>query len=224
MELVPSLGVLTSTAIFLSPWQPVHDALKTRALRNHNVIPYAMMLNNALVWIIYSLLLRNNYIFSTNLLGWLLSLYYFVQMFSLAMHLGQHSDIQWMLRLLLSGQGLIMLGSYAAFIATDNSQPLLQQNILGTTAIILLILFYSSPLTTLYHVIKSKDASSFNYPFSLTCLINALLWTIYGLSIQDIFVYGPNAIGIIVSAVQILSKLIYADRSLPLPHEPLLPQ
>ena len=42
---------------------------------------------------------------------------------------------------------------------------------------------------------------------------NTLLWTIYGvMAAKDIFVYGPNAIGLALGIAQLLLKLIFPSK------------
>ena len=42
---------------------------------------------------------------------------------------------------------------------------------------------------------------------------NTLLWTIYGvMAAKDIFVYGPNAIGLSLGIAQLLLKVIFPSK------------
>ena len=48
---------------------------------------------------------------------------------------------------------------------------------------------------------------------TLTRCANTLLWTIYGvMAAKDIFVYGPNAIGLALGIAQLLLKLIFPSK------------
>lgn len=212
--LAPTLGFFTASAIFLSPWNDVQESLSANSLEEHNVLPYSMMANNCLVWIIYSFLVKDLFIFFTNIFGWMLSLYYFAAMHGLAFSLKKTQTAAWMLRTLWFGQAVILIGSFFAFFYFGDSMLDIDyrpKNSLGIAAIILLVMFYSSPLITLYKVIRTKNASSFRLGLSLTCFVNALLWTAYGISLGDIFVSGPNATGIIVSFLQLLCLYVYGS-------------
>ena len=48
---------------------------------------------------------------------------------------------------------------------------------------------------------------------TLTRCTNTLLWTIYGvMAAKDIFVYGPNAIGLSLGIAQLLLKVIFPSK------------
>lgn len=44
-------------------------------------------------------------------------------------------------------------------------------------------------------VIKTKDASSLNFPLVAAILLNTAVWIVYGLGINNPFVYLPNIFG-----------------------------
>jgi uncharacterized protein with PQ loop repeat len=57
--------------------------------------------------------------------------------------------------------------------------------LLGTSSVLILMAFYSSPLTNLVQVVKTKDASSLNLALAIASGINGALWTCYGFAIAD---------------------------------------
>jgi uncharacterized protein with PQ loop repeat len=59
-------------------------------------------------------------------------------------------------------------------------------------------------LTTLVEIIRERDSSSLYAPTVLVNLANATLWTIYGIfAINDVNVWVPNAVGIVLSFIQL---------------------
>ena len=55
--------------------------------------------------------------------------------------------------------------------------------------------------------------STLTLTLTLTRCANTLLWTIYGvMAAKDIFVYGPNAIGLALGIAQLLLKLIFPSK------------
>ena len=84
---------------------------------------------------------------------------------------------------------------------------------MGYIANLVVILFYASPLSTFYQVIKTKNSNSINIWVSLTCLTNCILWLVYGLCIRDWFVAFPNFAGIAFAVTQIVLKMIYPSNS-----------
>ena len=80
---------------------------------------------------------------------------------------------------------------------------------MGSACVVIVVGFYASPLATLYQVIREKNSIYFYFPLTITCLINGLLWFVYGLMIKDYFISTPNGIGAILAAVQLVTIWIY---------------
>ncbi len=51
----------------------------------------------------------------------------------------------------------------------------------GFAAAVSLVFFYIGPLSTLVKVVKHKDSSSLNPPFSIMVFLNVVMWLSYGL-------------------------------------------
>ena len=51
----------------------------------------------------------------------------------------------------------------------------------GFAAAVSLVFFYTGPLSTLVKVMKHKDSSSLNPPFSIMVFMNVVMWLSYGL-------------------------------------------
>ena len=51
----------------------------------------------------------------------------------------------------------------------------------GFAAAVSLVFFYVGPLSTLVKVVKHKDSSSLNPPFSIMVFLNVVMWLSYGL-------------------------------------------
>eukprot|EP00612_Vaucheria_litorea_P002307 CAMPEP_0171457336 /NCGR_PEP_ID=MMETSP0945-20130129/3464_1 /TAXON_ID=109269 /ORGANISM="Vaucheria litorea, Strain CCMP2940" /LENGTH=204 /DNA_ID=CAMNT_0011982941 /DNA_START=369 /DNA_END=983 /DNA_ORIENTATION=- len=88
----------------------------------------------------------------------------------------------------------------------------LKKEILGILCIIMLMIFYVAPLSTIAGVIKSRDCSPIMLSLALCTVLNGSVWLSYGLSIGDPFVYGPNFLGFINGTVQIVCCLIFPRR------------
>jgi solute carrier family 50 (sugar transporter) len=108
------------------------------------------------------------------------------------------------------GLMICLAGSYFAFLVLQGQQSV---NALGWTAIILLVMFYTSPMMTFMEVIRTKNASSFTYSLSVTCGINSMVWTVYGTLKQDPYIWAPNLVGLFVAVVQLVCKCIYSSNN-----------
>lgn len=88
-------------------------------------------------------------------------------------------------------------------------------NIVGVVANINLVFFYASPLSTIQKVVKTKDSSSIHRILLTMMIFNSVFWCVYSISINDMIIFIPNAIGFIFGLVQTILCLIYPKREGP---------
>lgn len=65
----------------------------------------------------------------------------------------------------------------------------------GYTTVLILLIFYSAPLSALAEVFRTRSSATLYLPFAVMNTVNGLLWTAYGSAVPDAFIYGPNAVG-----------------------------
>lgn len=82
----------------------------------------------------------------------------------------------------------------------------------GWSANVILVLFYLSPLATLWGVFRRRDASSIHWPLALMTVINGLLWVFYGFAMSDAFIWAPNAFGALVGAMNLVLRCLFPAR------------
>ena len=165
---------------------------------------------NCFSWVLYGLVVGNYYIFCPNLVGMNFTLFYALSVY----HLAPTAKRDLIRNVLLAGQSFVLLGGLASFVTLvpyDESGKIREQ-VSGWVAVIALLIFYTSPLSDLANVIKSKDASSISFPLAVANGINGLLWTTYGFAIGNPFVYAPNLAGIITVLIQIALLFIYKKK------------
>jgi solute carrier family 50 protein (sugar transporter) len=78
-----------------------------------------------------------------------------------------------------------------------------QEKIVGYIAVAINIGLYASPMQTMKLVLRTKSAASL--PATMCCvnLVNGSLWVVYGILANDMFVLTPNALGVVLSVVQV---------------------
>merc|ERR1711871_894119 len=74
--LCPSLGVILSNALFLSPSRAVLGAMRSGQIGSLNAFPYTLMTLASFQWTCYGFCIKNGYIVASNLPGCCLSLWY----------------------------------------------------------------------------------------------------------------------------------------------------
>eukprot|EP00751_Fragilariopsis_kerguelensis_P036795 CAMPEP_0170955734 /NCGR_PEP_ID=MMETSP0735-20130129/33404_1 /TAXON_ID=186038 /ORGANISM="Fragilariopsis kerguelensis, Strain L26-C5" /LENGTH=385 /DNA_ID=CAMNT_0011367759 /DNA_START=212 /DNA_END=1370 /DNA_ORIENTATION=- len=97
---------------------------------------------------------------------------------------------------------------YGLAVKDDSSMDIVDE-VLGMYASLLFILLCGSPLSTIQHVVATKNSSSILGRFTLAQCLNTTLWSVYGLAVNDRFVYGPNIIGLGLGLIQLALKIIF---------------
>lgn len=113
-----------------------------------------MMMVNSLAWVLYSLLLKDYYILIPNILGVDFGLYYSLSTFRYSSTLAQHSTI----RTIIGFSTFLFIGTGCTFISVGDFKT--QSTLLGLLCVIVLICFYSSPLSTILKVVETKNSAS----------------------------------------------------------------
>ncbi|KAI9136945.1 hypothetical protein BKA69DRAFT_73074 [Paraphysoderma sedebokerense] len=204
---VPVAGNITAITVTLSPMKTVMNVRKSKQLSGVNPIPFAFIYTNALVWVVYGYFLKDYFIITPNLIGLSAGLFYTHSTYSLS-----SPRTRTILDLIMHAFTFtILLCGSISFISLPTETGKL---LLGSLSIVILTLFYSSPLTTLYQVITTKNSVYFFLPLSITCLLNGMFWTVYGMVISNPFVWGPNSVGAGFALVQILCRIIFPSREL----------
>ena len=52
-------------------------------------------------------------------------------------------------------------------------------------------------------VVATHSAASLYWPLCLTNGLNSVMWTLYGLAVADKYVWAPNAVGLVLSGIQL---------------------
>ncbi len=90
--------------------------------------------------------------------------------------------------------------------------------IIGKVGVLFCVILFASPLAALQTVIRTKSAKSIPLPFTLTCILNCFLWTVYGFDMKDFNIYFPNLLGLLSSLAQLALIALYGNGT---PHQQL---
>lgn len=206
----PSLGVLISNMMFLSPWSLVMTARKNRHMGSVNPIPFAIMFVNNLGFVVYGSLLSNYYIFFSSIFGVLLSLFYTITCLTIMAKEAVEDEFS---ELYLQVEGIVLggIGFWAIIGIVQTSlfhtfaDPKHEaQQMVGFVCCFFNICYYAAPLSTMAEIIAKKDSSSLYLPNVLVNCLNATLWLLYGaFGVHNIVVWGPSFIGLTLSLIQV---------------------
>lgn len=207
--IAPSIGVIVGNVLWMSSYPAIRKAFVNRKLGFINPIPYPFMLLNAFVWIVYSVLKQDHFLYFANIFGLILSLYYCTICIIAAMFehiVSKQDDLErtiTRLKYLLLFIAIVFIPSVDFFLIVSIDMDT-KQNICGIMGVVCLAMFYASPLSVILNVIKKKDSSCLEGNFVRAALMNSSLWFIYGLFLNDSYVYFPNVFGAFVSVIQLI--------------------
>jgi uncharacterized protein with PQ loop repeat len=99
--------------------------------------------------------------------------------------------------------GVISLISFSEFADSTNEW------VVGIVVNLNVVFFYGAPLSTILHVLKTKNSASIHIWTMITNTANATFWGAYGLAILDPFVYVPNGLGTALGVIQIFLVMTF---------------
>jgi len=213
----PKLGVLTALLLFLSPAAAVRETFHSNMLCDLNPLPIALMAVTTSAWLAYGIALQDFYVSLANLPGVLLSVTYLIAMLPvmqinrsgavLAENKTNRHELRLVQSILLAGTVTsVLLWTGLRFFANKATTA---KNVLGLFASAITIAMNGSPLSTVKTVITQKNSASILSSLTIAQIVNATLWTVYGSIVQQVFVWGPNCIGLGLGLVQLALKLAY---------------
>jgi len=197
---------IVSSGVFLSPIPTVQNIMREKTVGSLPLLPYSSMCVNAFMWMTYGILKKDSKVWAPNFFGLVCGLNYFYQFQKHCLKSATN----------LPGTVSQHFNYSALFIAfttlsaiTLNTQ--LAATLIGRVAVVICIILFSSPLAALRTVVETRNAKSIPLPFTLTCILNCFLWTVYGFDLGDFNIYFPNLLGLMSSVVQLGLILFYGN-------------
>mmetsp|Transcript_11226 Transcript_11226/g.18056 ORF Transcript_11226/g.18056 Transcript_11226/m.18056 type:complete len:299 (+) Transcript_11226:111-1007(+) len=241
----PSLGVLISSALYAAPVNDLRKCLQQGSLGSLNPVPWAILSGNCFGWTAYAYYAQDPFILAANIPGlittvWLnlgaSKLQYYEEMESSNEITGIEressgsnssstatgalppsrkelliftpQDVLWIRVLSMWMVILVAVG----WLGLVNGR---EKETVGLLVNINLLFFYGAPLQTIGIVVQDKCSDSIHTPTMLLNCTNATFWGAYGVATNNIVIYGPNGIGLLLALTQALLCCIYQKSSPP---------
>jgi uncharacterized protein with PQ loop repeat len=201
--LAPVLGVIMSEFLAFGPLPAMLHCRKAKSLGDVNPFLFPLLFGNGIGWVIYGSATRNPFVFLGNIGAVGLSLFYLLTAHTLTGCDSVRKQLEIMTLFLVTMWGTV---GFIAAMLEDQVQGVAMIGILGN---IIVFLMFASPLSTFPKVIKKKDSSSINRPFAICQVLNCMVWVLYGLATDDIYVTMPNVAGLILGFAQLFLILRY---------------
>lgn len=208
VELCSKIAPISSIILFAAPIPTILQIIKNKNVGTLPLLPYSSMASNAALWTTYGILRKESTIYTGNGVGLILAICYLLQFIrfspskspTLPGSIKQHISITSI---------VIILSGIMTILPTIKSRT----DTIGTLAVIFCIGMFTSPLSVLQNVIKTKSASSIPLPLALASVINCFLWLVTGIiKMKDLNVIIPNVLGLISGLAQISLKIIYNNK------------
>jgi solute carrier family 50 protein (sugar transporter) len=75
---------------------------------------------------------------------------------------------------------------------------------IGLLASFMAVVMFVSPLDQIRNIVKIKKSDEVSPVMYLAMVVNCSLWTVYGLGINNWFIFTPNAIGIVLGLITLV--------------------
>ena len=170
------------------------DVWKARNTYNLSPLPFLSQLVNCIVWGIYGLLRRDVTIFWPNFVGFWAGLFTVV-----------------IFHRFCKAKPIIYYGIFSLpfllCIEFSRENNDFKVGVLGCT---LAVIVSGAPLATIKTVIREKSTAALPLLPSVFTWMNAFCWFLYGyLIVDDIMIYGPNSMGLLLSSIQMFLYIMY---------------
>ena len=87
-------------------------------------------------------------------------------------------------------------------------------DVVGIIATIFSTIFFTSPITIMYHLIKTKETKTVPSLLFLFVLLNCLVWFVYGIEEHKWVLYLNNAYGMFCNLIYLTIFLFYIKNTL----------
>lgn len=199
----PTAGMLSSNMLYLSPLPAVFRVLEEKDIGDLNPTPLALMLVSATSWFGFGLMIKDGFVVAANGTGVVLSVWYLAVVLPF---MAKEPALGALRKILVTGAAFI-ISSWTAtsfFVAEDYAEEFM-----GAWANVAAIALYGSPLSTIAVVCRTQSAASILGTLTVIQVINCFTWTVYGVIINNIWVWGPSAVGLALGLAQLALKIIF---------------
>jgi solute carrier family 50 protein (sugar transporter) len=199
----PALGAALANIMFLAHMPAVRAAIRTQKLGKINPDPFKMIIGCALCWTLFGFVTNDVYIIASNLPGVNLGIYYYTVAYGLTECMATRRRMEAQVHMLLAFMST--LGFCALYVDMTA--------VIGTSANILAVIMFGSPLTQIRSVIREKDSASVDRRFMVAQIINCVMWIVYSLATRKYFITPPNVLGLLLGLIQLSVVCIYPRRT-----------
>ncbi|XP_009375095.2 bidirectional sugar transporter SWEET6b-like [Pyrus x bretschneideri] len=200
-NVVGIIGNVISFGLFLSPVPTFWKIIKKKDTEEFKPDPYMATVLNCLFWIFYGMPFvhpDSTLVVTINAVGLALELIYLTIFVVYASAKGRKKVGLWLAGEVIFFAAVVLITLLCVHGTKNRSM------VVGIICDIFNIIMYSSPLTIMAKVIKTKSVEYMPFYLSLTNFLNGLVWTAYALIKFDIYILISNSLGAVSGLVQLV--------------------
>ncbi|GAB4849180.1 hypothetical protein Ancab_003990 [Ancistrocladus abbreviatus] len=204
--IVGIVGNITSFFLFGSPIPTFWRIWKNKSVEEFKFHPYVAAIMNCMFWIFYGAPIvhpDSTLVITINSIGLVLEVAYTIIYFT-------YTDKKKRMQVILFLLGELMIFAILASVTLKVFHThKARSNFVGAFCVVFGIILYSSPLTVMVKVIKTKSVEFMPFFLSLAAFSNGLVWAVYALIKFDLYILIGNGIGALLGAAQLILYAIY---------------
>jgi solute carrier family 50 protein (sugar transporter) len=195
------LTTITSVLLCVSPWPDYRRIIREKNTGPLSMLPVLMLFINCYMWCMYAYLVDNFFpLFACCAFGCSTCLVFMSIFYRWSTEKPKLNK--------LIAVAVVFVACWTAYVIVATAGVTGQTDdgiskILGYMCVAVNIGVYASPLDVMKTVVKTKNAEALPISLCTMNLINGSLWVVFGAVTADYFVLTPNALGAVLSAVQV---------------------
>ncbi|KAL3716681.1 hypothetical protein ACJRO7_008294 [Eucalyptus globulus] len=203
------LGNIISIVVFLAPVPTFCRICRKKSTEEFESVPYVVSLFSAMLWLYYASLKSES---SAFLLITVNSVGCAVETIYIALYLTYAPKQARMMTLRLL---LLNFGGYCSILLLSHflTEGSARVQLVGWICVALSVAVFAAPLSVIKMVICTKSVEFMPFFLSLFLLLSAVTWLLYGVFLKDLYVAGPNVLGVIFGVLQMALHAIYRKRN-----------
>ncbi|OMO98648.1 SWEET sugar transporter [Corchorus capsularis] len=201
------IGNVVSILVFASPMTTFWKVIKKKSTDCYKVVPYITTLLCTSLWTFYGLLKPGGLLIMTvNGAG---AIFQFIYVTLFLLYCPQDKKVK--TAKLVAVLDIGFLGSVIAVTLLLLNKSL-QLTLTGILCAALTIGMYASPLAAMRTVIKTQSVEYMPFLLSFFLFLNAGVWSVYSVLVEDFFIGIPNAIGFLLGSAQLILYSMYKNK------------
>ncbi|XP_074295735.1 bidirectional sugar transporter SWEET15-like [Silene latifolia] len=203
ITIVGILGNIVSGMVYLAPLPTYYRIYRKKSTESFESMPYVVALFSAMLWIYYAILKTKEYYLVSIKVGCVIEALYIVIYLAYASKTARICRAKLFLSLNLAAFSMIVI--IIQLIPSNSSKRVL---VLGYLCAIVSIAVYAAPLSIMVKVIQTKSVEFMPFALSFFLTVCAVIWLVYGLLRQDLFISIPNIFGFVLGLLQMTLYII----------------